>query len=120
MSATENPLNKCIWTLCYILLCAEFLKDLHKYILQDLRLTDSSHYTRTSQFFQVAWAGLIQQPYTAAASQETCAQTHTFARTSLCFCLFTKGLWKTLQAGCYGACGTAACKGVSKKWHDTT
>lgn len=82
----------CTWTLCCILLLAAFLEDLQKYILWDLRLTDSRYCTWTSQLFKVAWASLIQQPCTAAASQEMCAQTHTFARTYLCFFLFTKGL----------------------------
>lgn len=92
MSAIENLLNKYAWTLCYILLLAELLfKDLQKYIFQDLRLIDSSHCTRTCQLIQIAWASLIQQPCTAAASQEMCAQTLTFARTCLCFSLFTKG-----------------------------
>lgn len=43
MSAIENLLNKCAWTLCYILLAEFFLQDLQKHIFQVLRLIFSSH-----------------------------------------------------------------------------
>jgi len=38
MSIIENLLNKCIWTFHYILVLAEFLEEIQKFILQDLRL----------------------------------------------------------------------------------